>query len=427
MTAEWYCNIAGREIGPLSPQQLKTMAEKGQILPDDRVRRGPQGEWVAAAQIEGLLPVSDSPPPVVAPPMADANRPRVEPQPPLAPPIATPKEAVADPTSIRIVADPPRVEPDSLPARVKRQREQQAKLIGVLLGSILLLGVVALYMSYGGGEEKRGLSGLADRATRKDAEKPRPKKHQTPEALEKQEGVIPLDKPLENEPKDIAKILGIKGENKEEREKKEAEKPIEGKDDAPAAETEAEPEKKKNPLLDRNWIDASTAAAVVGFVAVRIASAELAPPLDGEADSPPRILITVAVQNGGVRDVDFKGWSRDGAARDAKLYDDKGEPLAAQSAGRAALPGGSPPTSIPNGGLCKELLAFSAPPRDAEYVLLELPAAAFGVKAVVRLKIPAAMIAEQQLDQPPPEKPDGPPPRTPQSDFGLPDVDETIE
>ena len=62
MADEWYCEIAGREIGPLSAQQLRAMAAKGQILPNDCVRQGTQGSWVPARQVKGLLsPASELP------------------------------------------------------------------------------------------------------------------------------------------------------------------------------------------------------------------------------------------------------------------------------------------------------------------------------------------------------------------------------
>ena len=55
MADEWYCEIAGREIGPLSSEQLRAMAARGQILPNDCVRQGAQGSWVLARQVKGLL------------------------------------------------------------------------------------------------------------------------------------------------------------------------------------------------------------------------------------------------------------------------------------------------------------------------------------------------------------------------------------
>ena len=53
---QWFCEIAGREIGPLSPTQLRAMAAKGQILPSDCVRLGTQGKWLLARQVKGLFP-----------------------------------------------------------------------------------------------------------------------------------------------------------------------------------------------------------------------------------------------------------------------------------------------------------------------------------------------------------------------------------
>ena len=43
MSAEWFCQIAGTELGPLSGQQVKAMVAKGRLLPDDVIRRGTEG------------------------------------------------------------------------------------------------------------------------------------------------------------------------------------------------------------------------------------------------------------------------------------------------------------------------------------------------------------------------------------------------
>ncbi|MBU4272172.1 MAG: DUF4339 domain-containing protein [Planctomycetes bacterium] len=439
MVAEWYCEIAGREVGPLSPQQLKAMAEKGRILPNDGVRRGAQGEWILAGRINGLLPRSVSPPPVAAGSSDPIDeQPRNGPQPPPAPPpVVRPKAAeVPDVGSIRIVADPPQTNRDTVLPRVKRQRDQQAKMVGVLLGSILILAAAAIYMSIGGDGGKHGLGKLADRAVPtapKDPRKRGPKKpvYQSPETLEKLEGVISFDEPVEKKRKSIAEILGMEAEKSNDRpEEQDAERPIENRADAPIKkQTESpaeEPDVKpnnKNPLLDHEWIDASTSAAVVGFISVRIVSAEVVPSLDGAAGSSPRTIITVELRNGGARDVDFKGWTRGGVARGAKLFDDAGNVYRPKALGRAPLPGRGPPMSIAAGRAAREVLAFESPPDEAEYVLIELPAAAFGMDAIVRLKIPAEMISEQ----PPEEQPRRPQPGTPEFDFGLPEVDETIQ
>jgi hypothetical protein len=55
MTVEWYLKIADKEVGPLSAQQLRTMAGKGQIGPEDLVRQGNEGGWVPASHVKGLL------------------------------------------------------------------------------------------------------------------------------------------------------------------------------------------------------------------------------------------------------------------------------------------------------------------------------------------------------------------------------------
>ncbi len=438
MTAEWYCEIAGREVGPLSPQQLKAMAERGQILPDDGVRRGTQGEWVLARQINGLIPTSDLPPPVVGPPVPEVEQPQNGPQPPPAPPpVVRPKAAeVPDAGSIRIVTDPPRIKHAPVLPRVKRQRDQQVKMVGALLVSILVLAVVAIYMLTGGDGGKHGLGKLADRTVPtapKAPQKRGPKKpvYQSPETLEKLEGIISFDEPAEKKRKSIADILGMEAEKPNDRPEeqeteelieKQTELPIEKQTESPAEEPDVKPNN-KNPLLDHEWIDASTSAAVVRFISVRIVSAEVVPSLDGAAGSSPRMIITVELRNGGGRDVDFEGWSRGGVAHDAKLFDDAGNVYRPKSVGRAAMPGRGPPMSIAAGRAAREVLAFESPPDEAEYVLIELPAAAFGMDATVRLKIPAEMITEL----PPEAHPRRPQPGTPEFDFGLPEVDESIE
>ncbi len=55
MAADWYLKIADKEVGPLSAHQLRTMAGKGQIGPEDLVRQGDEGGWIAATRVKGLL------------------------------------------------------------------------------------------------------------------------------------------------------------------------------------------------------------------------------------------------------------------------------------------------------------------------------------------------------------------------------------
>ncbi|MEN6496244.1 MAG: GYF domain-containing protein [Thermoguttaceae bacterium] len=57
---DWYLKIADKEVGPLSSQQLKTMAKKGQFGPEDLIRQGSSGPWVAAGRVKGLLSLTGS-------------------------------------------------------------------------------------------------------------------------------------------------------------------------------------------------------------------------------------------------------------------------------------------------------------------------------------------------------------------------------
>jgi hypothetical protein len=62
MAADWFCEILGNELGPLTPKQLRTLVEKGRLSPDDRVRQGTEGAWVPAGRVKGLFPAADAAP-----------------------------------------------------------------------------------------------------------------------------------------------------------------------------------------------------------------------------------------------------------------------------------------------------------------------------------------------------------------------------
>jgi hypothetical protein len=55
MPSEWYYQSMGEVIGPLSPAELRKAVESGKIQPDTLVRKGADGPWVFAAQVNGLL------------------------------------------------------------------------------------------------------------------------------------------------------------------------------------------------------------------------------------------------------------------------------------------------------------------------------------------------------------------------------------
>jgi hypothetical protein len=56
MSHHWFCKVSGKQVGPLSSQQLKAMAAQGKLHPDDFIRQGEEGQWVAASRVKGLFP-----------------------------------------------------------------------------------------------------------------------------------------------------------------------------------------------------------------------------------------------------------------------------------------------------------------------------------------------------------------------------------
>lgn len=55
MADDWYCTVQGEEFGPLSAEQLRSLASSQRLTQQDRVRRGADGEWFSAAQVRGLF------------------------------------------------------------------------------------------------------------------------------------------------------------------------------------------------------------------------------------------------------------------------------------------------------------------------------------------------------------------------------------
>lgn len=71
MTREWYFQVMGQELGPLSVGELKAKVTSGQIQPDTLVRKTAEGKWIFAGKVKGLFAVPEEPPPEpVAPPPA---------------------------------------------------------------------------------------------------------------------------------------------------------------------------------------------------------------------------------------------------------------------------------------------------------------------------------------------------------------------
>lgn len=424
MTDEWFCEIAGREIGPLSAQQLRAMAVKGQVVPGDRVRQG-QSPWVAAEQVRGLFPPPSQPPAATVPKQNHLPTAQPAPRPPAAPnpnPNPTPKtssppalpraeawepEPEADaPNSINIVTDSPtsgavRVGTRIILPHAKRQLQQQKMMVILLLVAIVGLAVAALILVVSGGPGKIESSGggltklaknIAEKAKESETTVENPKDAETPEELDSS------DMPRKR-PKITADLFAEPGEKTDK--------------------TAVAPSETKEP----EWVDASAGPARVEDVAIKIAEVvNTAPNADSPAEG--RLLITVEVKNlSESRKLEFSGWIRGGIARGIRLTDNFNNVYRAQPVGRASTSGG--PVSIYPSRSRRETLAFEPPIDKAEFLRIELPASALGQSGAVRLKIPAAMIVQRAeesaaRDAPPEEEPPEGRPGTPLGDFGIP-------
>ena len=55
MATQWYCRLMGTELGPFTSKQLLEMARSHRLMPDDSVKKGADGMWVAAHRVKGLF------------------------------------------------------------------------------------------------------------------------------------------------------------------------------------------------------------------------------------------------------------------------------------------------------------------------------------------------------------------------------------
>ena len=60
MAIQWYCRLMGTELGPFTSKQLLEMARSHRLMPDDSVKKGAEGMWVAAHRVKGLFDASAS-------------------------------------------------------------------------------------------------------------------------------------------------------------------------------------------------------------------------------------------------------------------------------------------------------------------------------------------------------------------------------
>ena len=57
MASEWFYQAMGKQVGPVSSTQLRTLAQHGTVKQDTPVRKASDGAWVPAERVQGLFAV----------------------------------------------------------------------------------------------------------------------------------------------------------------------------------------------------------------------------------------------------------------------------------------------------------------------------------------------------------------------------------
>ena len=175
MSEGWFCKVGDKKVGPLSADQLKTIAAQGQLRPEHMVRRGSEGPWVPAGRVKGLFPQKPAAKPVARPmnlPTAQAG-----PQPPAS---DVPAEfALGGGHKHHVVMDVDKLHIDAEPVMVSNRKThglpglkkgEQQKLTMILLGIIgggLAIAVIVFVVALTSGK----LSGPKEEPKKEEAAK----------------------------------------------------------------------------------------------------------------------------------------------------------------------------------------------------------------------------------------------------------------
>jgi hypothetical protein len=214
MPDEWFCRVEGREIGPLSFEQLRTMVASGQVLRSDSVRRGAYAPWLPAQNVTRLFPQA-----------FDAADPKPTAFPPRPPPAMPPMPLdVVDSVAIRTAADLRDADSEEYGGaeftaflRSKRRVRQQQMTVILLLTAIAGLAVAGLLLAVGGssgsGKNESTTAGVkkartaqpkAESEAREGAEsldaKPKPRKSSSVEPAKKRTATSDSESPKPSKP-----------------------------------------------------------------------------------------------------------------------------------------------------------------------------------------------------------------------------------
>jgi hypothetical protein len=342
---KWYLKVDAKEVGPLSAEQLKAMAERGQISEFDPVRRGNDGAWVPASSVKGLLPSG--------PASTEKPQPRRMPvakkleEPPAAPGGFN-IDASADTPTQRVAG---RRSADNVDST--RPRRNLAIVVGlVLLAAVSAVVLGGMMLSGGGGPTAAdGVDPAADETG--------------PPAPKPGRDVVIAG---------LAEYLG-----------------------------EPEPESpSETPPPAEEWVDASLASAGEGDVTVKVTSAHVGRPRlvnrrSGKAAHPRTDYLSVTLElsnKSQTTKLDYTSWSREAAG--VRLIDNNRNEYSTKSfASRGMeidgqLEGGR--GTVDPEKTVADVLLFEWPAADVRFLRLELPRAAFGEKGALKFEIPISMV-----------------------------------
>ncbi len=396
MAADWYCRIAGAELGPLSSQHLKALAADGRLRAEDEVCQGKGGKWVQASRVKGLLKSPGSEVLVARPldeddgssavksakgrakPASKAALPKAKsaPKPP------EPSQTTVPIAKVAVVGGAPAStapgpspfdfkEPGGDQAKsasrksgslspsdlAKHRRKQRKKM---LIGSVGAVGGVFVVLAVIWIADPFGTRSGDDAAQRASAMEPI------------EEGELGGDLTT-----DLDELLGT------------------GRPRSDAAADAAGD--------GQRWLDASKDTATAGPVSVRVVSAEVAKPqltrAAGRAASPPEdyLIVTLELANTDpAKKVVHSGWGgRAAASHGVSLVDNHGNRYKARTFTGAAIDGQQSNTALYADEPVRDVLVFERPVEAAKYLRLTLPAAALEHSGMLRFQIPKEMIGAE--------------------------------
>jgi len=63
MASQWFYELMGERIGPVSSVELRNLAQRGTISTETPIATAPNGPWVPASQVKGLFAAPNGTPP----------------------------------------------------------------------------------------------------------------------------------------------------------------------------------------------------------------------------------------------------------------------------------------------------------------------------------------------------------------------------